>query len=94
MKTAVPAPRVPRASLWGPGADLQGAESRTAPHLVTPMIRLVQANCRRLPKCTTTLLTKATKKAEVILLQEFWADKRDTHGDLEDYLRLELLALF
>jgi hypothetical protein len=83
VKTAQPAPWVPGAPPWGTGADLRGAESRTAPHHVTPggvVIRLVQANCRRSPDCTTTFLTKATKKAEVVLLQEFWADKKDTHG--------------
>jgi hypothetical protein len=41
---------------------------------------LLQANCRRSPDCTTTLLTKATGKAEVVLIQEFWADKRNPHG--------------
>jgi hypothetical protein len=44
------------------------------------VIRLLQANCRRSPDCTTTLLTKATGKAEVVLIQEFWADKRNPHG--------------
>jgi hypothetical protein len=44
------------------------------------VIRLLQANCRRSPDCTTTLLTKATGKADVVLIQEFWADKRNPHG--------------
>jgi hypothetical protein len=44
------------------------------------VIRLLQANCRRSPDCTTTLLTKATGRAEVVLIQEFWADKRNPHG--------------
>jgi hypothetical protein len=44
------------------------------------VIHLLQANCRRSPDCTTTFLTKALGKAEVILLQEFWTDKHNAHG--------------
>jgi hypothetical protein len=76
VKTAQPAPGVP-----GQTSEKRGLE--LLPHVVTPgnmVIRVVQANCRRLLDCTTTLLNKATKKAEVVLLPEFWADKRDPDG--------------
>jgi hypothetical protein len=41
---------------------------------------VLQANCRKSPDCTTTFLTKAMRRADVLLAQEFWADPRSDTG--------------
>jgi hypothetical protein len=43
-------------------------------------LRVLQANCRRSPDCTTTFLQKAMGRGDVLLLQEFWADPRTDNG--------------
>jgi hypothetical protein len=47
------------------------------------VIRLLQANCRSSPDCTTTLLTKATGKDEVVLIPEFCGQEEPAR-DMED----------
>jgi hypothetical protein len=43
-------------------------------------LRVLQANCRKSPDCTTTFLQKARGRGDVLLLQEFWADPRTDDG--------------
>jgi hypothetical protein len=85
-----------RVSRWisGMHSSPQGARNGTEwtpPHhprwgfraptvIVVEGLRVLQANCRKSPDCTTTFLQKARGRGDVLLLQEFWADPRTDNG--------------
>ena len=61
--------------------DTRNYNSRSPPLPVLMVIRLIQANCRKSPDCTTTILSKARNAGDVVLLQGFWTRPGDQEWD-------------
>jgi hypothetical protein len=82
----------------GPGGrtlNLRNGSLRTPFHPgFALVIRVLQANCRKSPDCTTNFLTKARGRAKMLLAQEFWADPRDDNGIWKTALDLNFWFVF
>jgi hypothetical protein len=77
--------------MYSPPQGAKNGTERTPPHhprsgfrtptvVVVEGLRVLQANCRKSPDCTTTFLQKARGRGDVLLLQEFRADPRTNDG--------------